>query len=91
MSDSVPGRSPRPSPWSARARSGKSPFECRETVGRILARDNGQRYYDWRLDAEGQLQCWENANCAAERRREGHWLLETEETAPSAVEAVQAY
>ncbi len=62
-----------------------------EAAGRILARDNGQRYYDWRLDEGGQLQYWENAHCAAERRREGHWLLETEETGLSALEAVRAY
>ena len=62
-----------------------------DAAGRVLARDNGQRYYDWRLDAQGQLQYWENANCAAERRREGHWLLETEETGLGAVEAVRAY
>ena len=62
-----------------------------DAVGRILARDNGQRYYDWRLGASGQLEYWENANCAAEQRREGHWLLETEEAGLSAVEAVRAY
>jgi transposase len=58
-----------------------------DAAGRILARDNGQRYYDWQLDQDGQ----ENAHCAAERRREGHWLLETEETGLSALEAVRAY
>ena len=62
-----------------------------DAAGRILARDNGQRYYDWRLDEAGQLQYWENASCAAEKRREGHWLLETEEAELSAVEAVRAY
>ena len=62
-----------------------------EAAGRILARDNGQRYYDWRLGEGGQLEYWENANCAAEKRREGHWLLETEEAGLSAVEAVRAY
>ena len=60
-------------------------------MGRILARDNGQRYYDWRLGPAGQLEYWENASCAAERRREGHWLLETEEAGLNAVEAVRAY
>ena len=60
-------------------------------AGKILARDNGQRYYDWGLDKAGQLRYWENANCLAEKRREGHWLLETEETGLSAVEAVRAY
>ncbi len=62
-----------------------------DAAGRILARDNGQRYYDWRLGEAGQLEYWENANCAAEKRREGHWLLETEEAGLSAVEAVRAY
>ena len=62
-----------------------------DAAGRILARDNGQRYYDWRLGVDGQLEYWENANCAAEQRREGHWLLETEEAGLSAVEAVRAY
>ena len=59
--------------------------------GADLARNNGQRYYDWRLGASGQLEYFENANCAAEKRREGHWLLETEEANLSAVEAVRAY
>lgn len=62
-----------------------------EAAGWILARDNGQRCYDWRLDEGGHLQYWENAHCAAERRREGHWLLETEETGLSAPEALRAY
>ena len=64
-----------------------------DAAGRILAQDNGQRYYDWRLDEQGLLQYWENANCAAEKRREGHWLLETEEAEAglSAVAAVRSY
>ena len=62
-----------------------------DAAGRILARDNGQRYYDWRLREDGQLEYWENAPCAAEKRREGHWLLETEEQGLSAVEAVRSY
>ena len=62
-----------------------------DAAGRVLARDHGQRYYDWRLGETGELEYWENASCAAEKRREGHWLLETEEQGLSAVEAVQAY
>ena len=62
-----------------------------DAAGRILARDHGQRYYDWRLREGGQLEYWENASCLAEQRREGHWLLETEEAGLSAVEAVRAY
>ena len=61
-----------------------------EAAGRIVQRDNGWRYYDWRLDAAGQLEYFENEHCAQEKRREGHWLLETEEEGPSAVEAVRA-
>ena len=62
-----------------------------DAAGRILARDNGQRYYDWRLGQDGQFEYCENATCAAEKRREGHWLLETEEQGLSAVEAVRSY
>lgn len=62
-----------------------------DAAGRILARDNGQRYYDWRLGEDGQFEYCENATCAAEKRREGHWLLETEEHGLSAVEAVRSY
>ncbi len=62
-----------------------------DAAGRILARDNGQRYYDWRLGEGGQFEYFENATCAAEKRREGHWLLETEEHGLSAVEAVRSY
>ena len=62
-----------------------------DAAGRILARDNGQRYYDWRLRQDGRFEYFENAACAAEQRREGHWLLETEEQGLSAVEAVRSY
>ena len=49
-----------------------------ESAGRILGANHGHRYYEWRLDEAGQLEYGESANCEQERRREGHWLLETE-------------
>ena len=62
-----------------------------ESAGRILGANHGHRYYEWRLDEAGQLEYGESANCEQERRREGHWLLETEEPELGAVEAVRAY
>ena len=62
-----------------------------EAAGKILSQNHGQRYYDWRLAGEERLEYWENESCAQEKRREGHWLLETEETELGAVEAVRAY
>ncbi len=62
-----------------------------EAAGKILSQNHGQRYYDWRLAGEERLEYWENESCVQEKRREGHWLLETEETALGAVEAVRAY
>ena len=58
-----------------------------EAAGKILSQHHGQRYYDWRLAGEERLEYWENESCVQEKRREGHWLLETEETALGAVEA----
>ena len=60
-------------------------------AGKILSQNHGQRYYDWRLAGEERLEYWENESCAQEKRWEGHWLLETEETELGAVEAVRAY
>ena len=62
-----------------------------ESAGRILGENHGHRYYEWRLDEAGQMEYGESANCEQERRREGHWLLETEEPELGAVEAVRAY
>ena len=62
-----------------------------EAAGKILSQNHGQRYYDWRREGEERLEYWENESCAQEKRREGHWLLETEETELGAVEAVRAY
>ncbi len=62
-----------------------------EAAGKILSQNHGQRYYDWRLAGEERLEYWENESCAQEKRREGHWLLEPEETELGAVEAVRAY
>ncbi len=60
-----------------------------EAAGKILSQNHGQRYYDWRLAGEERLEYWENESCAQEKRREGHWLLETEETELGAVRAYQ--
>ena len=53
--------------------------------------DNGQRYYDWQPEAAGQLQYGEDDSCTAEKRREGHCLLQTKESKLSTVEALRAY
>ena len=62
-----------------------------ELAGRILASNHGHRYYDWRLSGEQSLEFWENESCGQEKRREGHWLLETKEQGLTPAEAVHAY
>ena len=62
-----------------------------ELAGRILASDHGHRYYDWRLSGKQSLEFWENESCRQEKRREGHWLLETQEPGLTPAEAVHAY
>jgi transposase len=69
----------------------KAPEKIGETAGRILARNHGQRYYDWELK-EGTFRFFEHpVHLAREKAYEGKYLIQTEEKHLGAVEAVQAY
>jgi hypothetical protein len=48
-------------------------------AARILARNHGARYYDWRLQ-EGKFEYFEHpVNLAQEKELEGTYLIQTEE------------
>ena len=65
--------------------------EAGAAAGRILHAAHGQRYWDWRLAGDGRLEYFASAGYAREVRREGHWLLETEEADLEPAAAVRAY
>jgi transposase len=68
----------------------KAPDKIGEAAARILARNHGHRYYDWKL-TEGTFQFFECDNLAREKAFEGKYVIQTEEPGLSAVAAVQAY
>lgn len=60
-------------------------------AARILSRNHGSRYYDWSLE-QGTFRYFEHpVNLPAEKALEGKYLIQTEERALSAVQAVEAY
>ena len=60
-------------------------------VARILARNHGTRYYDWRLQ-DGKFEYFEHpVNLAQEKEIEGKYLIQTEEPNFSALDAVAIY
>ena len=60
-------------------------------VARILARNHGTRYYDWRLQ-DGKFEYFEHpVNLAQEKQIEGKYLIQTEEPNFSALDAVAIY
>src|SRR4029077_1599 len=68
----------------------KAPDKIGEAAARILARNHGHRYYDWKL-TDGTFQFYECANLEREKAFEGKYLIQTEEPDLNAVAAVQAY
>ena len=78
---------------AARVKSGrlKSAQKIGEAAGRILSRNQGHRYYAWEL-LEGDFKYFEHPlHFVREKALEGKYLIQTEETSLSPVEAVQAY
>ena len=61
------------------------------SAARILARNHGTRYYDWRLQ-DGKFEYFEHpVNLAQEKQIEGKYLIQTEEPNFSALDAVAIY
>ena len=60
-------------------------------AARVLARNHGTRYYDWRLQ-DGKFEYFEHpVNLAQEKQIEGKYLIQTEEPNFSALDAVAIY
>ncbi len=69
----------------------KAPEKIGAAAARILARNHGVRYYDWKL-AGGKFHYFEHpTHLPRERALEGKYLLQTEEQHFSAPEAVAVY
>ena len=76
-----------------RVRKGK--LKAPEKIGaaaiRVLARNHGLRYYDWKLQ-DGQFHYFEHPkNLKQEQALEGKYLIQSEEQNLSAIEAVEVY
>ena len=66
----------------------KAPEKIGAAAARILARYHGYRYYTWVLK-DGKFQFFEHAvHLAQEQALEGKYLIQTEESSLSPVEAV---
>jgi len=69
----------------------KLPEKIGAAAARVLARNHGTRYYDWRLN-EGAFEYFEHpVNLAQEKALEGKYVIQTEEPNVSALDAVAIY
>ncbi len=69
----------------------KAPEKIGAAAARILARNHGTRYYDWRLQ-DGKFEYFGHpVNLAQEKDLEGKYLIQTEEPNFSALDAVAIY
>lgn len=69
----------------------KAPEKIGAAAARVLARNHGTRYYDWRLQ-DGKFEYFEHpVNLAQEKALEGKYLIQTEEPSFSALDAVAIY
>ena len=69
----------------------KAPEKIGAAAARVLARNHGYRYYDWKLQ-EGRFSYFEHpVNLEREKSLEGKYLIQTEERNLSALEAVAVY
>lgn len=69
----------------------KAPEKIGAAATRILARHHGYRYYDWELK-DGQFHYFEHPiSLKREQALEGKYLIATEESHLSAIQAVQVY
>src|SRR5512136_155340 len=69
----------------------KAPEKIGAAAARVLARNHGYRYYDWKLQ-DGRFRYFEHPiNLQREKSLEGKYLIQTEEQNLSALEAVAVY
>ena len=69
----------------------KKPEKIGAAVERVLQRHHGYRYYDWALK-DGELQIMEHpVNLRREKKYEGKYLIQTDQTNLTAEEAVTHY
>ena len=69
----------------------KAPEKIGAAAARILARNHGIRYYDWKLE-DGRFRYFEHpVNLKQEQALEGKYLIQTEEADLSAMKAVEIY
>jgi len=69
----------------------KAPEKIGAAASRVLARNHGFRYYDWKLK-DGKFHYFEHpVNLQQEQALEGKYLIQTEEMSLSAIEAVEVY
>jgi len=69
----------------------KAPEKIGAAAARVLARNHGTRYYDWRLQ-DGQFEYFEHpVNLPQEKALEGKYIIQTEEPDFSALDAVATY
>jgi len=69
----------------------KAPEKIGEAAARALHRHHGHRYYGWEL-RDGQFRFFEHpVHLEREKAYEGKYVIQTEESGLSAVEAVQVY
>jgi transposase len=69
----------------------KAPEKIGAAAARVLARNHGTRYYDWRL-GDGKFEYFEHpVNLPQEKALEGKYVIQTEEPGFSALDAVAIY
>jgi transposase len=69
----------------------KQPHKIGQVAGRILTRNHGHRYYDWKLD-DGVFEYFEHPTyLERERAYEGKYFIQTEEKNFDPVQAVKVY
>jgi transposase len=69
----------------------KRPEKIGAAVERVLQRNHGYRYYDWKL-VDGALQIMEHpVNLPREKKYEGRFLIQTDQTSITAQDAVAHY
>jgi len=70
----------------------RAPEKIGARAGAILTENHGHRYFAWALAPDGRFRFWvDRAKLRAERRVEGTYLLQTNDPALDALQAVAAY
>ena len=70
----------------------KDPAKIGSRAQRALSQHHGHRYYSWEASGRGQFRFFEDPDkLKAEMRHEGKYILKTDDTKLTAVDAVSAY